>query len=60
MCVGLLKNLHECPAVQVTKDTGSKFKQAVGEDGKGNLVLELNWKESMTHPDDRWEPLLPT
>ncbi|GAB4818267.1 hypothetical protein N2152v2_005313 [Parachlorella kessleri] len=47
------------PVVLVTKDTGSKFKRAVGDDGKGNLVLELNWKESMTHPDDsgrrRWQ-----
>ena len=44
------------PTVLVQKDTGDRVRKALGA-GQGAVVVEFDWKESITHPDNRveWE-----
>lgn len=46
------------PVVLITKDTGDRIKAALasgGGDGGGGpgVVLQLDWKEAIIHPDNR-------
>lgn len=45
------------PVVLVTKSTGERVKGGVRE--VEGVLMELSWKESIAHPDDRCEWLQP-
>lgn len=37
--------------LQVTKASGDRLKSGLGSEG--GVLLELDWRESITHPDNR-------
>ena len=47
----------EIPSALVTKKLGDQMRDLLADNSHGEMVIELNWEQSMTNPDDRveWE-----
>jgi hypothetical protein len=47
----------QIPTALITKEAGDKIKAALARAGAGPVSLELDWSESLAHPDARveWE-----
>ncbi|KAK9804303.1 hypothetical protein WJX72_005862 [[Myrmecia] bisecta] len=53
--ISKLKNDITIPTALITKEVGDKLKAALAKQEDPAVVVELDWKESMMHPDERVE-----
>ncbi len=51
--IAALKNDITIPTALITHEVGEKLKAALHERDAGPVIVELDWKESVLHEDDR-------
>lgn len=55
--IAALKNDITIPTALITQEVGQKLKDALHKSNSAPVVVELDWKESVLHEDDRCPPL---
>lgn len=56
--IAALKNDITIPTALITQQVGAKIKEALHARDAAPVVVELDWKESVLHEDDRCAPSL--